>query len=211
MSLSVPINVDSVHARYDIAAFIADLEPLLAAERDPRRSTEAVCQRLPRLLATPQLLAPAHRESWPDRYRSHIIAVAPSGTFTVVALVWLPGQETAIHDHIAWCCVGVLEGVECETRYHLRKDAHGDRWLQPDGDEQMAVGETCALIPPAENIHSVRNVGDTLAISLHVYGANLQTIESHSSINECFNHLPIRDDADGALIPWRSNGQSCEE
>ncbi len=191
--------------RYDIPAFIAELEPIAAAfAQEPQRVAAAVSARLPRLLATPDLLAAPLREPDPAHYRSHIVAVAPSGAFSVVALVWLPGQRTAIHDHIAWCVVGVLEGHEQETRYHLMRDAAGDTWLAPGAVETMDHGEVAQLVPPAENIHQVQNVGATLAISLHIYGADLRAIASHSSINQSFDHLPIRADQAGTPVPWRS-------
>ena len=46
----------------------------------------------------------------------------PTAPSPLVALVWLPGQATAIHDHLAWCVVGVHEGAEHETRYRLTGD-----------------------------------------------------------------------------------------
>jgi predicted metal-dependent enzyme (double-stranded beta helix superfamily) len=203
MSLSLSSSSDASLQRYDIPAFVADLDRAIAAEPDPHQVAQAVQARLRRLLDTPDLLPPEYREPDPEHYRSHLVAVAPSGAFSVVSLVWLPGQFTPIHDHICWCVVGVLEGSERETRYHLRADDAGACWLQPAGNETMAHGVTCALVPPEENIHCVRNAGATLAISLHVYGANFAGDANHSSVNECFDHLPLRDDAQGSLVPWR--------
>ena len=191
--------------RYDIPAFIADLEAVAAHTTAPQALAAAAAERLTRLLATPDLLPADCRQPDAACYCPHLVAVAPSGAFSIVALVWLPGQATRIHDHIAWCVVGVLEGVEAETRYHLLADAAGDRWLTPGVTEMMAHGAVAQLIPPDENIHQVRNAGETLAISLHIYGANLDTIASHSSINQCFDDLPIRDDRHGTPIPWRAH------
>ncbi len=195
-------------ARYDVSAFIEDVERAIAAEHDSTVIAQAVEERLKRLLATPDLLAPEHRKTLPDRYSPNLVAVAPSGRFSVVALVWQPGQFTPIHDHICWCVVGVLEGVEHEQRYHLLRDEAGAMWLRPGEAETMMPGATCALVPPAENIHCVRNAGDSLAISLHVYGADLNAVATHSSINECFDQLPVRDE-DGIPVPWRATGPLC--
>ena len=116
-------------------------------------------------------------------------------------MVWLPGQQTAIHDHVTWCVVGVLQGLEREQRFELR-ERDGDRWLLPLGEDDVAPGETTALVPPAENIHRVRNVGTTTALSVHVYGADISTLGS--SINECFDELPIRPyDTSGRPVAWR--------
>jgi predicted metal-dependent enzyme (double-stranded beta helix superfamily) len=203
VSLSSSLPIDQNLARYDIPAFVADVERAIAGMYDPQVIACEVEARLKRLLQTPNLLAPEQRRALPDRYSANLVAVAPSGAFSVVALVWQPGQATPIHDHICWCVVGVLEGVEDETRYHQLRDDTGAQWLRPAREETMTPGMICALVPPAENIHRVRNAGDHLAISLHVYGADLEKVATHSSINECFDHLPVRDDATGTPVPWR--------
>ena len=83
------------------------------------------------------------------------------------ALVWRPGQRTAIHDHIAWCAFGVLQGTEFETLYR----DHGD-YLTEIGRVANQVGDVSGFAPPGD-IHRVHNTGDVTAISLHVYGADL--------------------------------------
>jgi 3-mercaptopropionate dioxygenase len=185
-----------------LADFVADVEELVAAEGDPHLITAGVQARLARLLAGPEFLTPEQREPEPTHYRSHLLAVAPSRRFSVVGLIWLPGQVTPIHDHICWCVVGVLQGVEREQRYGLRADNAGSHFLVPEGGETLTAGHTCALIPPQENIHQVRNAGDDLAISLHVYGEDIGVYGS--SINQCFDELPVHaEDAGGVPIAWR--------
>lgn len=202
MSSSLDVEGNRAIVTADLAAFIADVEAVTAAEQDPHRIAASVQGRLPGLLAEPGFLAPEHREPWPDRYRPHLLAVAPSRRFSVVALVWLPGQVTPIHDHICWCVVGVLQGLEREQRFGLREDASGARWLAPLGVEAMLPGHTCALVPPDENIHCVRNAGDTLAISIHVYGEDIAVCGS--SVNQCFDDVPIRaGDHTGSPVAWR--------
>lgn len=186
--------------------FVAELERLHDIEQDPQRLITGVQGYLTALLAEPALLTADQREPWRDRYRPHLLAVAPSRRFSVVALVWLPGQKTPIHDHICWCVVGVYEGIERERRFSLREDAQGNRWLLPLTDERVFPGQTSALVPPEENIHQVRNAGTDLAISIHVYGADLSAHPSGlpSSVNQCFDDVPIRANAwEGRPVAWR--------
>lgn len=184
-----------------LETFITDVEALLAAQSDPHRITDGVQQLLARLLASPDFLRPEQCEPDPERYRTHLLAIAPSRRFSIVALVWLPGQVTPIHDHICWCCVGVLRGLEHEQRYTLHQNAANEQWLVPLKVDVLTAGHTCALVPPEENIHQVRNAGDDLAISIHVYGDDLAVWGS--SINQCFDALPVRDDLSGAPVAWR--------
>lgn len=188
-----------------LADFVADIEALVAAQADPHVVTAAVQGRLLDLLDGPDFLTTEQREPDPAHYRSRILAVAPSRRFSVVGMVWLPGQVTPIHDHICWCVVGVLQGVEREERFGLRSDGAGAHWLVPEGGETLTAGHTSGLVPPDENIHRVRNAGDSLAISLHVYGEDIERYKS--SINQCFDGLPIRPAGDGSAqgepVAWR--------
>ena len=111
---------------------------------------------------------------------------APDGAFSLVALVWLPGQATAIHDHLAWCVVGVYEGAEHETRYRLTRDDH----LVESGSAAAYPGDVAGLLPPGD-IHRVHNTGDTTAISLHVYGADLTKVGG-SSIRRAYPAALVR-------------------
>jgi hypothetical protein len=91
--------------------------------------------------------------------------------------------------------------VECEERFELR-ERNGVRWLRPLGEGAVAAGGTSALVPPAENIHRVRNVGTTTALSVHVYGADISALGS--SINQTFDDLAIRpEDRSGRPVAWR--------
>ncbi len=39
------------------------------------------------------LLKPEHRVGDPERHKQHILHVEPDGSFSIVSLVWLPGQR----------------------------------------------------------------------------------------------------------------------
>ena len=148
----------------------------------------AVGVRLAELLAQDDWLAPEHREPDPDHYRQHLLHVSPDRRLSIVALVWLPGQRTPIHDHVSWCIVGVYRGVEREQRYDLVEDG-GRRALKPAGTVFAAHGHVETLIPPDGDIHAVTAAGREMAISIHVYGADLEA--RGTSILRRYDDLPI--------------------
>lgn len=160
-----------------LADFIRDAE---AAIDDP----EAIAIRLRPLLAQDGWLAPEHQAPGGDRYRQHLLYVSPSRRLSVVALVWRPGQATAIHDHVSWCVVGVYRGLERETRYRLVDGA-----LERTATIEAGPGHVEALLPPAENIHSVQAGGDELTISIHVYGADIERLGS--SVYRVYDDLAL--------------------
>src|SRR6185295_17061257 len=148
----------------------------------------AVADRLRALLARDGWLAPADRAPGTDTYRQHLLHVSPCRRLSVVALVWLPGQRTPIHDHVSWCIVGVYRGVEREQRYDL-VEAGGRRALKPAGTVFAAHGHVETLIPPDGDIHAVTAAGREMAISIHVYGADLEA--RGTSILRRYDDLPV--------------------
>ena len=119
----------------------------------------------------PDLLDAAQLQPDPDRYRSHVVHVADDGAFSVVSLVWLPGQHTLPHDHLAWCVVGVHRGMERETVFRRV----GDGELVPVAVTHHETGSTSLALPP-EDVHMVENASDDVAVSVHVYGVDLRRV-----------------------------------
>ena len=148
----------------------------------------AIATRLQDLLAEDDWLAPADRAPGTDTYRQHLLHVSPCRKLSVVALVWLPGQRTAIHDHVSWCIVGVYRGVEREERYDL-VETGGRRFLRPAGAVLAPRGHVETLIPPDGDIHAVTAAGRETAISIHVYGADIERLGS--SIHRRYDDLEI--------------------
>jgi predicted metal-dependent enzyme (double-stranded beta helix superfamily) len=163
------------------AAFTRDADALV---HDPH----AIAARLRALLHLDGWLAPADRAPGTDTYRQHLLHVSPCRGLSVVALVWLPGQCTAIHDHVAWCVVGVYRGVEREERFELVESGRA-RHLRPAGAVYAPRGHVETLIPPAGDIHAVTAAGRETAISIHVYGADIERLGS--SIHRRYDELEI--------------------
>jgi len=131
-----------------------------------------------------EILTSAERAGDPDNYVCHLLHTEPDGSFSVCALVWRPGQLTPIHDHVTWCVFGVLQGAEYEELYALRD---GDTCLEEVGRNVSAVGEVSGFAPPGD-IHRVRNCGDGVSISLHIYGADITRLGS--SVRRIYD-LPV--------------------
>ena len=167
-----------------LASLVCNVRGVVARRLPAQGTADAVGSLLRPVLAVPGLLAEEQREGDPDCYRQHVLHVEPDGSFSVVSLVWLPGQSTAIHDHVSWCTVGVYEGRETETRYRV-VDQHGRPRLVEDGGCVNLPGEVSAVAPPGD-IHRVANACTGTAISLHVYGADVRALGS--SIRRTYDH-----------------------
>jgi predicted metal-dependent enzyme (double-stranded beta helix superfamily) len=137
------------------------------------RTADRVARALAGFLHHPDLLSREHMEPDSAQYRQHVLHVDPQGRFSLVALVWLPGQATPVHDHTAWCVVGTYLGTEEETSYRIVRRPDGRSVLEPVAVDVNPAGTTTYVTPPGD-IHLVRNSGVDLAVSLHVYGTDIR-------------------------------------
>lgn len=150
----------------ELATTIVETKPEL--ERSP-----AIAECLRELLGTPELLVPAHRVGSETEYCRHILYADPDGRFTLLALVWQPGQQSAVHGHTAWCAMGILEGAPHIECFEVTVDASGQEHAAPRSSFDCSVGEVCALQAGLDDVHRVSNRSEGTVISLHVYGCDL--------------------------------------
>jgi predicted metal-dependent enzyme (double-stranded beta helix superfamily) len=126
--------------------------------------------------AIPGLLSAEFRAPRPDCYARHPIASDPAGRFTLLSLVWSPGQFSPPHAHDTWCAYAVVENQLSETLYDFdprsgSATASGAAYREP--------GYACFAPAGLEQIHRLGNAGDVPAISLHVYGVDGSRVATH--------------------------------
>jgi len=153
----------------ELTDLIDGIRTAVAAHADWSGTAQLVADQLRRHLPTPEVLTAEQRLGSPERYISHTLYVDPDGSFSIIALVWRPGQLTRIHDHVTWCVFGVIQGTEHEELY--------DADLNLVGRSDNHVGDVSGFAPPGD-IHRVHNTGDSTAISIHIYGTDVTRIGS---------------------------------
>lgn len=166
----LPVNDEA------LAAYVASVEEIVTREREAERIVPAVRDALEALLA---------REGWrlPDAYRTphpeapysrNLVHQDAKGRFSVIALVWNPFVQTAVHDHLNWCVVGMLEGRCLAVDYERVEDATAageGPALRATGASILQPAATVGLLPPPRrNIHQMSCATHEGAISLHTYG-----------------------------------------
>lgn len=159
---------------HELAALTAAVRVAVGERADWRDTARLVASALERHLPSPSILTPAQRTGDPESYRGDVLHAEPDGSFSIAALVWLPGQVTAIHDHVTWCVFGVIQGIEWEELFEL--DDQHTRLIEA-GYRLNRTGEVSGFAPPGD-IHRVRNAGDVTAISIHIYGTDVSRIGS---------------------------------
>ena len=180
-----------------LSSLVSEVRRAVKAGWNPQQTGSAVAGLLRPYLGSEEFLSAEQMAPGGETYRQHILHVEPDGSFSIVSLVWIPGQTTPIHDHVSWCVVGVHRGEEHETVYNRIGGDGDEAHLVAAGHTISPVGTVAALVPPGD-IHHVENGGHELAVSLHIYGANIGVLGS--SIRRRYN-LEVRRPAGNACCP----------
>ncbi len=97
-----------------------------------------------------------------DGYQRNVIK--KSEFYELVAVCWLPGQETPIHDHVGSdCAFLIVNGTSTETIYETNEEG----LAYPITSRHYQPGEVCAAEEP--DIHRVSNDTDSELVNLHIY------------------------------------------
>lgn len=107
-----------------------------------------------------------------ESYRQYLLHCDPMERFCVVSFVWMPGQRTPIHDHTVWGLVGVMRGEEQCEEYSTD--------IKPAGRHPVRRGQVDRVSPRIGDVHVVANEGGEVAVSIHVYGANIGAVRRHT-------------------------------
>lgn len=153
--------------------FVASVAQIVEREDGEVATVAAVTPLLKNLIAHDDWL-PGYFARPGATYRQYLLHCDSRARFSVVALVWGPGQSTPVHNHRVWGLVGVLRGAETVERF--ARDAAGV--LQMLGSAVLRAGEVDAVGPLAGDVHRVSDAfADAVSISIHVYGGDLGAIE----------------------------------
>jgi predicted metal-dependent enzyme (double-stranded beta helix superfamily) len=183
VSGNIVIENKSTESSVLLGQFIAGVRRIIRAEGNGKRVARAVAELLEPYLKVDYLLTEDQMQPDAEKYRQNLLHVESDGSFSIAALVWKPGQETPIHNHVSWCVVGVYKGDEYETRYELCHQ-DGQVCLIETGNELNREGTVNLPVLPGD-IHKVANAGSDLAVSIHIYGADRAALGC--SNRRCYN------------------------
>jgi predicted metal-dependent enzyme (double-stranded beta helix superfamily) len=138
-------------ADLSLTQLISGIRSIVARDLDWDATAKLVADELAMALPHIHVLTPAQRLGSAERYTHHTLYVDPSGQFSILAIVWRPGQHTGIHDHVTWCALGVLQGAGDEELF--------DADLNLVGRNVNRVGDVSGFAPPGD-IHRITNTGD---------------------------------------------------
>jgi predicted metal-dependent enzyme (double-stranded beta helix superfamily) len=107
----------------------------------------------------------------PESYRQYLLYCDPLERFSVVSFVWMPGHRTPVHDHTVWGLVGVMRGEERCDEFSTD--------IKKVNSHDVKAGDVDRVSPRIGDVHVVSNAGEKVAVSIHVYGANIGAVRRH--------------------------------
>jgi 3-mercaptopropionate dioxygenase len=151
-----------------VREFVSLVRAAIESARSPEEACAAIRPRFAELLADPDWLPGAYRESDPESgmgggIGQWLLFRAADRSLSLFSLVVPPGSQTPVHDHLAWGLVGLYQGTQDEDIYAERNgrlELLESRSLQP--------GDFYELIPPQDDIHRVRTTSPETSVSIHL-------------------------------------------
>ncbi len=161
-------------ATYSLSDLVRDLRDIVAKTTDNREIVRQVMPLARRISGEPSLRQKAFYAC--DEAQGmgiNILHVEPDNTLLVEAIAWMPGRSVMPHDHQTWGVVVGLDGHETNVNWHRLDDKSRPGYAELEVQHEVVVeqGDVVAFLP--DDIHSVRNDGDTTTLSLHIYGKSL--------------------------------------
>lgn len=140
-----------------------------------------VCQALKTSFKAGSWLTPAQCEGRDSTYARHVLYEDPEGRFTIVSLVWNPGQASPVHAHHVWCALTVVAGDLQEEFFTY--DEQSNTAIQASLHHRRPLDGSYGL-PGVTQIHRISNNQNAPAISVHVYGIDGARISTN--VNRIF-------------------------
>src|SRR3990170_785297 len=120
-------------ATYTLSDLAADAQRMVDQHADAPGRVRAIAPYLERWMAGPDL-APEQRQPCDGRACGHLLHTADDGSFFIISVVFPPGTSSGVHYHGSWGVIGVLSGVDEESKY-----------ARPEGPAAPRAGEACEL------------------------------------------------------------------
>ncbi len=159
---------------YSVETYVSDIKAIVAAESDDAAIGEKIKPLAQRLAADDSWFKSEYLEVDDEQgFGLHLLFEEDNHDLAVFVIAWAPGKGLAAHNHKTWAVVSGIRGQEHETNYKRVDDGSkpGFADLEQTHSATLLPGNAVCCLP--EDIHSVWNNGDQIAVSLHTYGRHL--------------------------------------
>ena len=163
-----------------IRDFIAHARACIAAGATPRDACALIEPAFAALLAADRWLPDEFAAANPTSgmgggIGQWLLFRAGDSSLSLFSLVVPPGEQTPVHDHLAWGLIGLYRGEQEEDVFAA--DEHG---IELDRTQRVIRGGLYSLFPPRDDVHRVRTVSDEPSISIHLLTNDTGCVVRHT-------------------------------
>ncbi|HKV43278.1 MAG TPA: hypothetical protein VJT32_01170 [bacterium] len=169
-----------------LRAFIREVGEVIPRSGSPAEALGKIRGPFARLLADREWLPlqyrrPAEKSGMGGGIGTWLIYRSADRTLSLSSLVVVPAAVTPVHDHLAWGLVGLYEGQQEERVYRQIRSTGAEHCeLELAKVNQLRVGDFYELLPPENDIHSVKTTSEVTSVSLHLLGRDIGCVWRHS-------------------------------
>jgi 3-mercaptopropionate dioxygenase len=169
-----------------LRAFIREIRGIISTSGSPAEALSKMRTSFARLLADREWLPtkyrlPADQSGMGGGIGTWLLYRSADRSLSLSSLVVVPGAITPVHDHLAWGLVGLYEGQQEERVYRqVRSTSEEHSELELLTVNQLKVGDFYELLPPENDIHSVKTTSQVTSVSLHLLGKDIGCVWRHS-------------------------------
>ncbi len=178
--MHTPARFFDVRSDFPLLEDLVVLTDAAVRLREPKRIVARLIDGLRGLLPLAGALPPELLQGDPSGVTRRELYRSPDHGYQVVAITWLPGQGSSVHDHgETWGVEAVARGQLEVLDYRVRGRERALSQLVPIDQHPLVDGTVIGLLPP-HDLHSCRNSGvRETAVSLHVYGKPLENVKRY--------------------------------
>jgi predicted metal-dependent enzyme (double-stranded beta helix superfamily) len=166
---------------YGMRQLVDDVTRVVRAEPDDAARCDQITPFLRRWMDGGDALPERFSQPCDGGACGHLVYTDPDGEFFVISVVFPRGTSSGVHYHGSWGVIGILQGVDEETKY--ARDASPEDVgagqpcdLRTTDKIHSPAGTITYLRPPLEGFHRVKAVGEEPAgVSLHILGGTPDT------------------------------------
>lgn len=159
---------------YSVDDYVKDIRAIVSGETEIGPITEWIKPLALKLAADPGWFEDKYRYTDPEQgVGLHLLHEEANHDLAVFAIAWAPGRGVSAHNHKTWAVVAGIEGQEHETNYRRLDDGSKPEFADLEATKEETLYPGTAVCCQPEDIHSVINNGDRVAVSLHTYGRHL--------------------------------------
>lgn len=117
-----------------------------------------------------------------ESYARREIYEDPKGRFSILAMVWAPGQGTPLHDHGGlWVVEAVYQGLVNVFNYDSLGVHDGLHQFALSEERLDAPGVSDCRVAPEEH-HVLRNTTNEVAVTIHIFGGILERCNMYEPV-----------------------------